>query len=86
MFTLIHTLFTNPVQGILTMFGIVILYIWREQGKIKTDMEKVEKGLDDKKLDKEDHESYAKMHKELHAETHRQTNIILKLLGDSNRR
>lgn len=70
----------DPIWGCIVALTVFLLYIWREQGRIKVELNKVEKGLDDKKLDKEDHETYAKMHKELHTESNRQTNIVLRLL------
>jgi|GEM_PF-3083920 len=80
MFGLIQGMFENPLYGILTLVCCAILHLWKEQGRIKMELGKVEKGLDDKKLDKEDHENYARMHKDLHSEGHRQTNIVLNLL------
>ncbi|WP_319201963.1 hypothetical protein [uncultured Ilyobacter sp.] len=80
MFGLIQGMFENPLYGILTLVFCTILYLWKEQNRIKGELEKVEKSLDNKKLDKEDHESYIQLHKELHSETHRQTNIVLNLL------
>ncbi|WP_319371947.1 hypothetical protein [uncultured Ilyobacter sp.] len=80
MFGLVQGIFENPLYGVLTLICCAILYLWREQGKIKAENKKDVDILHEKKLDKEDHETYAKMHKDLHEEGHRQSGIVVNLL------
>ena len=56
----------DPLWGSIVALTMFLLYIWREQAKIKTQLETVAKNLDDKKLDKDDFLMYNKSHNEVH--------------------
>lgn len=66
MVALIELLLRDPIKGILVILFMLFLYLWREQGKIKTEIFSVERFLDKKKLDKEDFNIYSNNHEEIH--------------------
>lgn len=66
MIEIINLLFTNPVKGLISFLILFCAYLWREQGKLKTEIQALEKMLDLKKLDKEEFENYSVGHDKVH--------------------
>lgn len=66
MVELIKLLVSDPRLGLIAFLALCVVYLWREQGKIKVEIKSVEKFLDKKKLDKEDFTIYSKGHSAEH--------------------
>lgn len=66
MVSIFELILKDPLKGLLAFALIFCLYLWREQGKIKSEISSVERFLDKKKLDKEDFELYNGSHSKEH--------------------
>lgn len=66
MLKIFELILEDPLKGLLALSFSICLYIWREQGKIKSELKAVERSLDKKKLDKEDFEVYNNSHSKEH--------------------
>jgi len=80
MFGLIKGLFETPLYGVLTLICCAILYLWREQGKIKAESRKEVETLHEKKLDKEDFSLYNETHNEVHKGVSEYLKMMVELL------
>ena len=86
MIELVKLMKDDPIWGCLALLFLFILYIWREHGKLRTELTSTKDVLEDKKLDKEDHISYAESHKELHEENARLSKMIVDLIKEMARK
>lgn len=66
MIEVINLLFTNPIKGLISFLILFCAYLWREQGKLKTEIQTLEKMLDLKKLDRDEFVNYNGEHEKLH--------------------
>lgn len=53
MISIIELLLRDPIKGLIIILFLLFFYLWREQGKIKSEITSVERFLDKIKLDKE---------------------------------
>jgi len=66
MASIIELLLRDPIKGLIVILFLLFFYLWREQGKIKSEISSVERFLDKTKLDKESFEIYSNNHEEIH--------------------
>lgn len=62
----VNLLLTNPIKGLISFLILFCAYLWREQGKLKIEIQTLEKMLDVKKLDREEFTNYNGEHEKLH--------------------
>lgn len=82
MIPLFNLILNDPLKGIFVIIILFVLYLWREQGKIKTEIRTMERFLDDKKVDKSDFKTYVKTHQEDHKSLLEHIKIAIDLLKD----
>ena len=75
----------DPLWGSIVALTVFLLYIWREQAKIKARLETVAENLDDKKLDKEDFLIYNKSHNDVHKGIMDHLKMAIELLKEKRR-
>ncbi len=82
MVSIIELLLRDPIRGLIVILFILFFYLWREQGKIKTEIASVERFLDKKKLDKEDFGIYQSGHSKEHKDIKEYLKLAIELLKE----
>ncbi|HAS80387.1 MAG TPA: hypothetical protein DCR90_05750 [Fusobacteriaceae bacterium] len=85
MISLVQLILEDPTRGLLALILIFCLHLWREQGKMKTEVKNVEKMLDKKKLDREDFDMYNNGHSKEHEGILAHLKTAIELLKGGNR-
>jgi len=85
MISLVQLLLEDPTRGLFALLFLFGLHLWREQGKIKTEIKSVERILDKKKLDREDFDIFQVGHKSEHEGILAHLKTVVDLLKGGNR-
>ncbi len=80
MATIIEYILRDPLRGLVAALFMLFLYLWREQGKIKAEIQTMERYIDDKKVDKSDFKTYMKNHDKIHNGVMEKLDLAIKFL------